>query len=234
MILRFKQNACMQYKRSLLMLVVFVLMACPVALQAQIIKGEVMAGFNLSQVDGDLVYGYKRIGGNLGVGAMIPVKKNWDVSLETSFNQKGAYQKPQYLADSLNGAYELRLNYVEVPVLLHYTDKEFITVGAGISWGRLVGAKEYEHGRRTPTTATNGVYNLNDYCVLLDLRMRIIDRLKFNFRYQYTLASIRTREFTDLSGKTETRKQFNNVLTFRLVYVFNEPISNEVKQKKPK
>jgi hypothetical protein len=210
--------------RVRLSVLTILLMTCfPVILHAQMIKGYVAGGFNLSQVDGDEVYGYKRIGANIGVAAMIPLGKNFDISLETSFTQKGAFQKPQYNSDSLNGAYELRLNYVEVPVLLHYTDKDFISAGLGFSWGRLVGAEELEHGFQTPTRANNGVYSLNDYSVLIDLRMRMSDNLKLNFRYQYSIAAIRTREFTNLANNTWTRDQFNNLITLRLIYMFNEP-----------
>lgn len=189
---------------------------------AQVIKGEMIAGFNLAQVDGDEVYGYKKPGLQLGLGAMIPIAKKWDISLETIYNEKGANQKAQYRSDSLNGAYKLSLNYVEVPVLVHFTDKDFITVGSGFSWGRLINAKEFEHGVQTQTTAQNNVYSPNDFNVLLDLRMRIYQRLKFNFRYQYSVTKIRNREFTTLNGTVWSRNQYNNLLTFRLVYVFNE------------
>lgn len=192
--------------------------------KAQIIKGEIIAGFNLSQVDGDEVYGYKKGGLQLGLGAMIPIANKWDISIETLYNEKGANQKAQYpmQADSTTGAYKVNLNYLEVPVLLHFTDKEFITVGTGLSWGRLVSAKEFEHGRQTITNAENGVFNPNDINVLVDLRMRLYRQVKINFRYQYSLAKIREREYTSSQGSSWNRKQYNNMLTFRLVYMFNE------------
>lgn len=201
--------------------VVFVLLT--VVSQAQIIKGFVAGGVNMAQVDGDEAYGYKKPGFNLGVGAMVPFGNNWDLSLETSFTQKGANQKAQYILDSLNGAYKLHFNYLEIPVMIHYTDKDFVTVGTGFSWARLIRADEWEHGRQTATTAANGVYKPNDLSVLIDLKMRIIHRLKFNFRYSYSMFKIRTREFTNVGGTERwTRHQYNNVLTFRLVYVINE------------
>jgi len=198
------------------------LMALPA--KSQIIKGEIIAGFNLSQVDGDEVYGYKKGGLQLGLGAMIPIADKWDISIETLYNEKGAIEKAQYpmQADSTTGEYKLYLNYLEVPVLIHFTDKEFITVGAGFSWGRLVSAKEFEHGRQTITNAVNGVYDPNDFNVLIDLRMRLYKQLKINFRYQYSLAKIREREYSSSQGSTWKRNQYNNLLTFRLVYMFNE------------
>ncbi|MBU1368068.1 MAG: PorT family protein [Bacteroidetes bacterium] len=196
---------------------------------AQIIKGEIIAGFNLSQLDGDEVYGYKKAGLQLGLGAMIPISEKWDISLETLYNEKGANEKAQYpmQADSTTGAYRVKLNYLDVPLLLHFTDKEFITVGTGFSWGRLIKAEEFEHGKQTNTTAQNGVYNLNDFNVLLDLRMRLHKQFKINFRYQYSISKIREREFITSQGNIWSRKQYNNMLTLRLVYVFNEERSQQ-------
>ena len=193
----------------------------------QIIKGFAAAGMNMTQVDGDEAYGYKMRGFNAGLGIMIPFKKNFDISLETTFSQKGANQKAQYLAfrgdDTLTGAYRLRLNYVEIPLMIHYTDKNFVTIGAGFSFGRLVGAEESEHGKLTTTTALDGTYSKNDYSVLFDLKMRVKGRLWGNFRYQYSMQRIREREYSSLTGtESWNRSQFNNVLSLRLVYIFNE------------
>lgn len=139
------------------------------------------------------------------------------------------------LADSTNGAYSLYLNYLEVPVLVHFTDKELITVGTGFSWGRLITAREYEHDRQTNTEAQNGVYNPNDFNVLVDLRMRLYKQIKFNFRYAYSMAKIRTREYSTNtgSGSTWSRKQYNNMLTFRLVYMINEVKSDQNRRQLP-
>jgi hypothetical protein len=198
-------------------------------LKAQIIKGEAILGMNLSQVDGDEVYGFKKVGANVGAGVMIPIGGNWDVSLEALFSQKGANQKPQYKDSTKNGAYKLNLNYAEVPVLVMYTDKEFISAGAGFSWGRLVGVKEWEHSKLIESTTVNsGIYSKNDFSILGDLRIRIYKQLKFNLRYQYSLVKIRTREFENGSGETWTRQQYNNVISFRLIWVFNEEQSKRV------
>ncbi len=198
---------------------------------AQIIKGYLAGGINMAQVDGDEVYGYKKPGANLGLGALVPFGRNWDISLETSFTQKGANQKEQYIADTLNGAYKLKLDYVEIPLMIHYTDKDFVTVGAGASWSKLIRAEEWEHGLQTPTNEGSGTYKPTDISVILDLRMRIYKRLKFNFRYNYSMVKIRTRNFTNVGGGAEwSRHQYNNALTFRLIYIFNEVQSEKARK----
>jgi len=215
--------------------IIFVFLSFGLGLQvsAQIIKGEAIVGMNLSQVDGDEVYGFKKIGLNIGAGVMIPFDKKgkWDVSIEAIYSQKGANQNRQYTDSIITGEYRVNLNYVEVPVLVMFTDKDFISAGAGFSWGRLVGAKEWEHGVLIETTtASSGTYSKNDFCILADFRIRIWQGLKFNLRYAYSLVKIRTRDFEDQAGNTWTRNQFNNVISFRLIYVFNEKKSQDYYQ----
>ncbi len=223
------------FKSTIYITLFFLLIGFSGNLSAQIIKGEAILGMNLTQVDGDEVYGFNKIGANVGVGVLIPFDKKgkWDISIEALFSQKGAYQGKQYedvdsSGNQLTGEYKLNLNYAEVPVLVLFTDKDFISVGAGFSWGRLVSVKEWEHGQLVETTdANSGTYDKNDFSILADARIRIWKGLKFNLRYQYSLVKIRTREFEDYNGNTWTRNQFNNVISFRLIYIFNEKKSQD-------
>ncbi len=200
-------------------------------LYAQVIKGAAIAGMNLSQVDGDEIYGFNKVGINLGVAAIVPFADQWEASIETIFTQKGSYQGPHY-NDSLTGEYRLRINYLEVPVLVHFNDKNKVIFGAGFSWGRLVHVEEYEHGNRVESTKLNsGPYSKNDYNAMVDLRFRIYKQLKFNVRYAYSLKKIRTRVYKHpFSNDSWTRNQFNNFWTFRLIYIFNEEFSERARQ----
>jgi len=198
----------------------------------QRIQGAVIAGFNLSQVDGDEIFGFKKIGVNAGVGATLPIGKNFSFSIETLYNQKGSNQGKQYsdtdsLGNELNGAYKLRLDYLEIPVLFQYNDRDIITAGVGFSYGRLVRVEEYEHTRKVETTTLNGgPYSRSDYNVIADVRFRVLKkfpRFKLNLRYAYSMVKIRTRDFYDTRGQYDTtRDQFNNLISFRLIYMFNE------------
>ncbi len=225
-------------KLKLAILISILIIAAIHSAFGQRIKAAVIAGANLTQVDGDEVYGFNKIGWNLGAMAIIPFAKNFSFSLETIYTQKGSNQGKQYeTTDSsgnvLTGAYKLYLNYLEVPMLVRYTDHDKITAGTGFSYGRLVGVKEYEHGQRVETTTLNdGTYDKTDIDVLADLEFRIWKKLKFDIRYAYSVAKIRTREFTDLRGlNRHTRKQYNNLLSFRFIYVINEKPAPVAKEK---
>jgi len=217
------------------------LIALSPSLYAQKFKAAVMAGMNISQVDGDEVVGYNKVGAHFGVAAILPIKK-WDITLETVYNQKGAREKQQYeywLKDSVfvddnyqgmdstlyTGEYTLHLDYVEVPVMVHYTDKEKFTAGIGFSYGRLVNVKEIEHGGSIPPYSDTVAFKKNDWDILFDLQFRIYKQLKANVRFAYSLAPIRERTYHDVIYEQKdpwTRKQYNHLFTFRLVYVFNE------------
>lgn len=219
-----------------------ILIACALLLalnnntEAQIVKGEAFLGMNLSQVDGDQAYGYKRAGLHGGLGAIVPIYKqgNFDIefALEVAFNQRGAHQRQQYFGDSVTGAYDLYLNYLEVPVLFYFNDKQIASLGLGFSYGRLVGLKEYEHGHLTDVNLSytgDDKYNLNDFCLLADVKLRVYERLKFGVRFQYSMKSIRTRQFYLINGEPgDLRQQYNNCITARLIYVFNEDRNNYI------
>jgi hypothetical protein len=223
------KNALMAKSSKYLLLLLLLLSLSP-SLLAQRFKGAVMGGMNISQVDGDEVYGYHRVGAHVGLAAILPLKK-WDITLETVFNQKGAYEGVQFPGDTLNGKYDLRLNYVEIPLLAHFTDKNRYTVGAGFSYGRLVSSKEVEHGGVIPPYSDTVAFSKNDYCVLVDLQIRVWKQLKFNIRYSYSMVPIRERTFYNINyTEYHDRKQYNNMFTFRLVYVINEKFEKKVKE----
>ncbi|MDP2723452.1 MAG: outer membrane beta-barrel protein [Bacteroidales bacterium] len=223
-------------KKLLFILLFALFVASSLQVNAQIIKTEAIVGLNLTQVEGDEVAGFKKPGLNVGAGVLIPFGKKWDLSFEVTYNQKGANEGVQY-HDTVNnipttGAYKLRLNYAEIPVLIHFTDKDLLTIGAGFAYGQLVGVQEWEHGRKVESTSLNSnTYNRSDFSYLIDVRIKIKGPLKFSFRYQNSLAKIRTREFINNStGAIWTRDQYNKVLTFRLIYVFNESKSKQLRQ----
>lgn len=197
--------------------------------EAQVFRGLLIGGFNLSQVDGDEIYGFTKLGANIGAGAMLPFNKKWSVTMETVFSQKGSRQAPIYVDTMPNGTvitgqYSLRLNYVEVPLLVHFTDKEVVSAGAGISYGRLVGVTEKEHGRLVEsTTLQNGPYSRDNWEIIGDIKLPLRKNVKINLRYSYSLRKIRTRDFYNIYNEyIKTREQYNNLITVRLVWVFNE------------
>ena len=216
---------------------------------SQHILGAVSAGINLSQVDGDEVYGFKKVGFNGGPSVIIPFGKDkkWSVTIELLYSQLGSRQKSVYgasdtIRDSTRAGfydgYRLSLNYVQVPVIVHFTDKRFIAGGLGFQYGQLVGVTEYEdyndlRGFVRSKTTLQGPYTRSDLQALADVRIRVYRGFWFNVRYSYSILPIRTREFVNpFFGNTWLRQKYNNVITFRITYIFNDILPDKNKKSK--
>lgn len=275
-------------KYGIFTLVLAALLAAPTLLQAQIIKGEVFGGAIASQVDGDECYGFKKFGVHAGAGALVPIVTannfSMDIGLEVLFSQKGAFKRDSITYNSsFPHAYNLKLNYVEIPLMFYITDKDAVSLGVGLSYGRLVGLQElvdhqpadYEgvgigvgdgslHWRDdnpnlpdiskiddlnvldplvrqyypdityiSEAVANSNTYRRHDFSICADLRFRIWEGLHLEARYQYSLSPIRYQMYYEDAGlviPNQIRKQHNNTITLRVVYLFNEHRSKANKE----
>jgi hypothetical protein len=189
------------------------------AVLSQNIKGAIAFGFNTTQVDGDMLYGFNKFGFNIGAIAIIPFRHNISVSLETAFSQKGSRAKAINM-DSLDGSYKLSLNYLEIPLLINYTDKNIISAGTGLSVNKLTSYTEVDKTNLPYSQQLKEKINPYDIDWIFNVNIRLYKGLFMNLRYSYSLTKIRTVYFYN---KTEDfGKQYNNVLTFRLMYIFKD------------
>jgi len=189
------------------------------------IKGVLIGGINLTQVDGDQVYGFHKVGANVGVGGILPLGHHLSLSLDILYDERGAYRKYAPQSDSISHIpyYSLKWNYLTAPLMLHYEDKTTWTFGLGFSWGRMIAFKELEHNKPQSWNRTDTITyrTKNDFDIIADIRFRIWKHLKMDFSYSYSMAKIRTRLFNN-GAKQWNRDQYNNVITIRLLYYLNE------------
>jgi len=191
--------------------------------RAQRIKGMAIAGGSLTQIEGDETKGWRQFGFTGGLGAIVPFGKNmnWGFNLEALFSQKGAFQKGVF-EDSITNEYRLRLNYFEVPVYFSYTDKSTISFGLGGYFARLVSFREYDNrGNNYPYPEYPSFHDM-DYGFLVDAKVRIWQHLHLNVRYSQTIGFIRKMTFYPATGSAFSRKQLNQVIALRFIYIFNE------------
>ncbi|MBQ9312307.1 MAG: PorT family protein [Bacteroidales bacterium] len=216
--------------------------------KAQVFKGFVSLGGNISQIDGDEVYGFKKVAFTGGIGAMMPFnvdKPNdgFQFSMEINYSRRGAKQSTW--GDPF--IYNATLDYADIPFLLHWADKKGgITLGAGIQYGRLVHYSEswvlpdtMIRGNDRPTT-TKASFLKNDWAVIGDLRFTLWQKFKLDIRYQYSLTPIRKGfEFNnsyavddDVNYRTWKRDYKNNWVTVKLIYVINEEQEQKIVPKR--
>jgi hypothetical protein len=186
--------------------------------------GALSAGMNLTQVDGDEFYGFNKVGLNVGPMVILPFGKSrmWSVSMELLYSQKGSYHHGS--TDSTT--FRLVQDYAEVPIVVHITDKNLISGGIGFSWGRLINYHETKNNFYDSIFQYQTGLSDNDYSIIADLQIRIVSKLWANLRYEYTVKSNRTVLVNDPNVYPRNpyiRYQYNNVISIRLTWVFNQP-----------
>ncbi len=231
--------------------IIFLIFLSIPTIQAQRFIGSVVAGINVTQVDGDEAYGYKKVGFNGGGSVMLALdkKQRFFVTVELLYTQKGSqaplrstnvdyisYDDTLMIDQSIpldsnilkKTFYNLQLDYVEVPLMFHFEDPfSKCAIGVGVSWSRLVRVKEISWGRPLTTDLQSQRYHKNEFSIIADVKIPIYKGLKLNFRYQYSIVPIGIeRKFwpvgTTYVDNYTTRSPRNNLFSIRLIYSFNE------------
>lgn len=100
--------------------------------------GGVVYGFNASQINGDGLAGYNKLGLYGGIVASANLTQKSYLSTGITFSQRGSST-----AISNQNSARIRLDFIEVPVIYHYKDKETeegyhqVHFGGGLCYSRL-------------------------------------------------------------------------------------------------
>lgn len=215
--------------------------------QGQRIHAFVSAGATLSQIEGDELKGFSQGGLTGGVGAITHFDRRqiWNLSIETLFSQRGAYNNTgdPYSLD-------LRMNYVDIPLMVHFRDPwGGMLVGAGLKYSRLLeqptGRLKYNPQYFFPDT-TDMDFLRNDLAAIVDIRFPVWRNLLLNIQWQYSLLAVKrdwlfhesdgTTPVLDEQGdpvtnpdgstqtvtrwKTWTNNCYSNSIIFRLIWQF--------------
>ena len=108
--------------KPLALLALLLLLGHPDETHAQRIHAFVSSGMTLSQIEGDELKGFKHVGYTGGVGALTALTDNyrWGLSAEAVITQRGVYNNSYDPQNYYN--IDLTLNYVDIPVLIHFQD----------------------------------------------------------------------------------------------------------------
>ncbi|MEQ8706181.1 MAG: outer membrane beta-barrel protein [Phaeodactylibacter sp.] len=100
-------------------------------------EAGVVAGLNISQVDGDKLRGFYKFGFQSGIKADAVLSDRWKVGIEILYSQQGARQSKFDVPSSELDVQEIHFNMVEAPVLVHFRDWK-LQVTAGGSYGNII------------------------------------------------------------------------------------------------
>lgn len=102
--------------------------------EGQQFKGSIISGLTLAQIDGDLLSGFNQPGLRGGLHLDSRLNDRWSLAMEMAFSQAGSRRQ---LTDSPGAIlHKIRLNQVEVPLIVQFTEWKF-KVGTGFIYQRL-------------------------------------------------------------------------------------------------
>jgi hypothetical protein len=171
---------------------------------AQTFNAGPVLGFNATQVSGDNIVGFNKVGFNVGATVEMTFQKvPLMLRADLLFVQKGSTASFGAIGDSSGSGggvtpYALTLNYIEIPVVCDYLYKNTFGAGLGFSLGKLVGGHEIYNGLEYPITINpagadpyDGDYQPWDVGFILDaLYLFGHQHWMLNFRWEYSLRYI--------------------------------------------
>lgn len=122
-------------RRLLCLSIVLVLLTAATPISAQRFQAGLLAGLNMGQIHGDDLAGYHQPGLNAGLRTTASLSNKLNLGIEFLYSQQGSDRVP---GDPFSRPYDnIRLNMVEVPVMLMLTEWKF-QLAAGLSYSRLI------------------------------------------------------------------------------------------------
>lgn len=193
------------------------------------IRAYLSAGATFSQIEGDMLKGYKKLGFGAGIGAITPISTTgrWHLSIEMGYAERGVRERSRDILTQyrIKG---MTMGYIDIPLMIHFTDPYGgVMVGAGLCYGVLVrkphGTIQYSPTYVVPDTSNMG-FERNDIAATLGLRFPIWKQhLWLHMRWQYSLMPVKRdwifREYRTTDDYTEYHNDcYNNSITLRLIW----------------
>jgi hypothetical protein len=180
-------------------------------LDAQKFVPGVLFGMVTSQVDGDKLEGYDKPGIEAGIFVKNNFKTYWSFSMGLNYIQKGSRKllNPDIPGDRY---YYLRLNYVEVPLMMGVTVKKKYLAEAGFVLGYLFKAREDVDG--TGFLDPEPPFKSYDFPIKYGVGYKISEKFTLKFHHAYSIIPIRNHP----GNQTWyfDRGQYNNYLVLSL------------------
>ena len=167
------------------LLFLFILTLYITKADAQGFGASLLAGANFSQVDGDQLGGYNKLGANFGLQINRAVKDDWEAAFEVRFSMKGAKKvlDPEIPQPDLKLSY----HYLEVPLIAKYIHYDKITPYTGLSIGVNVFNERDENSIKTEEEALNPM----EFGFLLGGTYHLTEKVGIDLRHSYSIVSIR-------------------------------------------
>jgi hypothetical protein len=186
--------------------------------QENTFKGYVSAGLTVAQIEGDGTSGYKKFGGIGGIGVYFKLHKNWSLGSEINYAMRGSSGMPYDPNGNPVGFFNRTIvtDYVEVPLLFHFHDKEYAMFGLGVCLAGLTRAEYIQDDVHFETTDPKiaQAFKKSDFSGMLNVNFIFNQRFGLNLRGYYSILSLTNTDFAP--------SMYHNALCVRGIYFFTK------------
>jgi len=187
-------------------------------------KGGVRAGFTASQISGDDLTGFHKLGAYAGVYANYPLndKGNLRLQAEIDFTMKGShtYYPPKQNTSMMN-KYALNIGYLEVPVLLRWRFARLTIRGNSdfeFELGPMFGVNLYQRERDVYGIIQGRPrFRRFEFSAMAGISYMFNDHHGVSFRYSNSIIHVRKPNWAVNRG---VKLQYNSVMMLSYFYQF--------------
>ena len=180
----------------------------------QVFQPSLVASLSATQMSGDGMGGWNKVGGFLGANVHLASKTNWTASIGLQYIQKGSRAK---LDSITNQSYAFHLNYFEAPICATYHGKK-LKFSIGLSAGVLVYQKLMSNGYDYDIDPPFSFYELG---ALTGVEYKINEHFSAMFRFSSSLLPAREAPSAEYFTRYYQKGNYNQVLQFGLMYNFS-------------
>jgi len=181
------------------------------AFSQQGFKAKILAGLNASQIEGDQLAGYDKLGLNLGAEVSFRLNERFDMGMQFLFTQKGSQSEITLGQDQ----FKTNLNYIEIPAMIIIKDWYLEEEG----YYKVKGHAGFSYARLFDVSSSNGLFendigNFKNYDFVLFLGASYAMNSKWEGYVRYSNSVIRIYKSVNL----QTAGLINYQWTFGLAY----------------
>lgn len=180
---------------------------------AQRFDAGLIAGFNGTQVEGDELRGYHKVGALGGIYVQTDIAPAIVAGMEIKYSQKGARKKYDPKKPDVD-KYVMRLGYIDIPLFMGFRANERSMIIGGIAPGILIHSKELNSDGEIPEQDRQ-TFNTFDLQPFVGFQFDFLERVSLDLRLAISVIPC-----SDQSGSNYYFHNglFNNVISLAFYY----------------
>lgn len=182
-------------------------------------KGGLRVGFTASQISGDCLSGFHKLGAYAGGFVNIPVTMSgkWKIQAELNFIMKGSSLYSKGADDpNIGNKYSLNLYYTETPVIVKFNVFKGLEIELGPTFNFLF--YHTEKGIDGDLSIIYPAFRIFEFSILAGVSYLFKEHWGVNFRFTNSIIPVRIPNWNCQSGSS--MKQFNTVMAISAYYQF--------------